>query len=238
MTTVNSPAAYTPEISADEGKFFIDWEKKLNNLTLPTGEGADKKAAVFSDAEVTKFTDSLGEKLKAKFFNASDLAFVAQSFDNELASGKPNFATLEKRLDLFGSSAPVVPKPEANNGSTNVEVTVNVGGRPTTGSTTATNNSGSTLSPLASDVYGALKSMDAVNYSLQRSIRNGDINKYSIGTMELPGAWTKVATANVGARGILVGNAITQSQMNKAVIEALNKMLGEYQEELDQAKEA
>ncbi|XVJ70514.1 MAG: hypothetical protein HEQ39_13410 [Rhizobacter sp.] len=236
MTTVNSPAAYTPEISADEGKFFIDWEKKLNALTLPTGEGADKKAAVFSDAEVTKFTDSLGEKLKAKFFNASDLAFVAQSFDNELASGKPNFATLEKRLDLFGSSAPVVPKPEANTGSsTNVEVTVNVGGPRTTGSTTS--NTKPSLSGLSADIYGALKSMDDVNSSLQRSIRNGDINKYSIGTMEMPGAWTKVAIRNVGARGILVGNEISQSQMNKGVIEALNKMLNDYQEELDEAKD-
>jgi hypothetical protein len=164
------------------------------------------------------------------------LAFLNQTFDNELASGKPTFSTMEKRLDLFGSSSPVAPKPAEDNDSTNVEVTVNIGGRPNTGSTS--NTPAQTLSPLASDVYGALKSMDAVNYSLQRSIRNGDINKYTIGTMEVPGAWTKVTAANVGARGILVGEAITQSQMNKAVIEALNKMVSDYQEELDEAKEA
>jgi len=195
---------------------------------------------VFSDAEVTKFTDLMGQKMKDKFFNQGDLAFLSQSFDNELASGKPNFSTMEKRLDLFGSSAPVAPKPEADNGSTNVEVTVNVGGRPTTGSTSGTTSPASdrTLSPLASDVYGALKSMHQVDYSLQRAIRNGDINKYSIGTMQAPGAWTRVTAANVGARGIVVGPELSQSQLNKAVIEALNKMLGEYEDELDEAQKA
>jgi hypothetical protein len=236
MTTSSiSAAAYVPEISEIEGKFFTDIESILSSMTKPTGRGANEKPAVLTDEAAARYADELGDVLKAKFFNSNDLVLLKKSFENEKNSAVFDFGTVLRRAEQFGRdfdpaavAAPAVTAQNTGAEASNIEVVVNLTGGSSNGSTAASSTAARpALSPLANDVYGALQSLPNRAAALQRGIETGDINTYSIGTTGNPGVYAKLMADAVAGRGIVPDGNITRTDILRASVEALNRMVTE-----------